>query len=116
MILPLNGHYRLAADSHCWILQERRTRKRNGKPCEEWRAIKWYTTLEQAVNGYAEFALRVSDAKTLAEALAEVRLISATLCQALSPVLMPVAVRDDAECLPATPGAAKALQQAEVRA
>jgi len=79
MILPVNDHYRLASDSRCWMLEEEQTRKRNGQTVTEWTAIRWYMTLASAVDGFAEFSLRTSEAKTLADALAEVKRIGATL-------------------------------------
>lgn len=42
--------------------------------------------LAQAVEGYAEFRLRVCDAQNVAEALEELKIIAAKLCEALQGV------------------------------
>lgn len=92
MILPVNDRYRLTADTRCWALEELRVRRRQGKQVSEWTPIRWFNTLGGAVNGYAEFALRTSDARNLAEALAKVQRIAAELCEALRPVPRVVAM------------------------
>lgn len=86
MLLPINEQYRLAADSHGWMIEEKRIRKRRGIRRTEWTPIRWYPTLTQAVENYAEFRLRVSDAQNVAEALSEVKRIAAELCEALRPM------------------------------
>jgi orotate phosphoribosyltransferase-like protein len=85
MILPINDDYRIATDTCAWMIQQRQKRKRKGKQVWEWRAIKWFSTLQQAVQGFADLMLMSSDAKTLAEALAEVESVVATLSEALHP-------------------------------
>lgn len=86
MILPINDQYRLAADSHGWTIEEKCVRKRRGVRRTEWTPIRWYSTLAQAVEGYAEFRLRISDVQDVAEALGEVKRIAAELCEALQPI------------------------------
>jgi len=86
MFLPINDQYRLAADSRCWVIEEKRSRKRKGEIREEWTPIRWYSTLGQAVESYAEFRLRTSEARNVVEALAEIKRITAELCEALRPL------------------------------
>lgn len=45
----------------------------------------WFVTIEQAIDGLAGLIIRTSDARTLADALAEVKKVTATLSQALAP-------------------------------
>ncbi|GEM_PF-3317588 len=97
MFLPINGQYRLAADSRCWMIEEKRPRKRRGEIREEWTAIRWYSTLAQAAEGYAEFRLRTSEAQNVVEALAEIKRIAAELCEALRPMPHVIAALQSAE-------------------
>jgi len=87
MILPINDVYRLAGNQHCWTIQRTRKRKhrRTHEAVEAWEDIRWYASIEAAVNGLAELLLRTSDAQTLAEVLAEAKNVAATLGQALRP-------------------------------
>ena len=89
MILPVNERYRLAANSYCWMIQRRRKRKdpTTGKQVGAWSPILWFVTLEEAINGLSELMIRTSDAKTLADTLAEMEKITATLSQAQAPKL-----------------------------
>ena len=87
MILPINELYRLVANHHSWTIQRRRKRKHRKTEAnvEDWQSILWFATLNQALNGLAELEIRTSDARTLADALAEVKKLTATLSQALAP-------------------------------
>lgn len=87
MILPIDTQYRLCGDRHSWIVQKRRKRndRRAGTHVAGWDSILWCTTLEEAINSLADLKIRTSDAQTLAEALAEVEKVTATVCQALAP-------------------------------
>ena len=85
MILPMNSEYRIATDTYAWKIQQYTQRKRNGETVHEWKSIKWYGTLQQAVQGLANLMIMSCEAKTLADALAEVENVAATLCQALQP-------------------------------
>ena len=64
--IPVDGNYAIGADQYSWRILKRKTRKRNGRSVDEWKAIKWYSTLENAITGFADFKLRASDAKALA--------------------------------------------------
>lgn len=52
---------------------------------DHWESFKWYTSLEDVVNGLGNLMVRTSEAQTLAEALAEVENVSTLLYTALSP-------------------------------
>ena len=83
MNIQISNDYAIGADQYSWHILKRKTRKRNGKSVEEWKAIKWYSTLENAITGFADFKLRVSDAKTLTRALEEQKNLKAALCGSL---------------------------------
>ncbi len=83
MNIPINDDYTIGADQYSWQILKRITRKRNGISVEEWEAIKWYSTLENAITGFADFKLRVSDAKTLTRVLEEQKNLKAALCGSL---------------------------------
>ena len=85
--IPIDTNYRLAADGNAWMIQRRKRRKsRHGDHMTgDWETFSWHPTLEEAVNALASYALRTSGAQSVAEALAEVERISATLVRALSP-------------------------------
>ncbi len=83
MNIQIDDNYALGADQYSWQILKRITRKRNGKSVEEWEAIKWYSTLENAITGFADFKLRKSDAKTLSRALEEQKNLTAALCESL---------------------------------
>ncbi len=87
MILPIDASYRLAANRHSWVVQKRRKRKhpKTGVHVDDWESILWFPSLNQAVDGLADLMIRTSDTQTLADALAEVRQVAASLSQALSP-------------------------------
>ncbi len=86
-ILPVTSNLRLAADAHAWMIQKckRRKDRRDGIITDEWKASSWHPTLDGAVNALVGYQLRTSGVQTVAEALAEVERISATLIRALSP-------------------------------
>ena len=81
--IPVDGNYAIGADQYSWQILKRITRKRNGVSVEEWEAIKWYSTLENAITGFADFKLRASDAKALADLFKEQKKLKAGLCQSL---------------------------------
>jgi len=83
MHIPISNDYAIGADQYSWQILKRITRKRNGKSVEAWEAIKWYTTLENAITGFADFKLRASDAKTLSRVLEEQKKLKAALCESL---------------------------------
>lgn len=77
MILPIDSQYRISADTNGWAIQ-----KKKGK---NWAAIKWFGSLEHTIKELSDLMLRTSDAKTLEDALQEVKRISEILTQALTP-------------------------------
>lgn len=83
MILPIDDTYRIAADAQCWSIQRRKQRKEG----ETWESFKFYTTLDDAVQGLAQLMIRTSDAQTLADALLEAESIATRLSLALSPTV-----------------------------
>ncbi len=83
MHIPISNDYAIGTDQYSWQILKRKTRKRNGKSVEEWKAIKWYSTLENAITGFADFKLRASDAKALADLFREQKKLKAGLCESL---------------------------------
>lgn len=73
--------YRLISDNRCWMLQEKIPRKdrKGNTQVEEWRAIRWYTTLEGALMGVAEFRLRAKEHACIWQAFQEVKSLLAGL-------------------------------------
>jgi len=63
-LIPINDFYSLGAGEHAWKILRRVTRKRNGVEVKEWKAIKWYSNLSNALNGLVNFKLRVSGVET----------------------------------------------------
>lgn len=85
MIIAINSEVRISSDIQSWMLQKPLKRKRRGVFVEEWESFKWYTTLEKAVNGCADYMLMTSESKTLADALDNQKQMLAELCRALQP-------------------------------
>ncbi len=83
MHIPISNDYALASDQYSWRILKCNKRKRNGRSVEEWKAIKWYSTLENAITGFADFKLRTSDAKALADLFKEQKKLKAELCGSL---------------------------------
>ncbi len=83
MELEINTKYRIASDKYQWMIQEKRTRK--GKI--DWKSISYYTSVEQAIQGLGELMVRLSDAKTLTDALRDVQNVATQLSHALTPKL-----------------------------
>ncbi len=113
MILPINTRYRLAANRHSWVVQKRRKRKdrKTGVYVEDWKSILWFASLDHALNALTELMLRTSEAKTLADALAEVKKVTATLSQALAPKFIVTL----AEALPDEENVEASLSQADAQ-
>lgn len=80
MIIPINRSYRLASDEHQWMVQ----RARNYKGSTRFEAVGFYATLEGAIEGLRERMVRASTAETLADAMADMKNVSATLSRALT--------------------------------
>jgi len=112
MILRLDDRYAITSDQHSWAIAEQIQRTRRGHTVTEWQPILWYPSLEKACSGFVQLSLRVSDAESLAEALAEAEQAAAKLCAALQPQFevkaRPVANTADCADASATHGFAKA--------
>ena len=87
MIIPVNSEFRIASDPYCWTVQRpvNRNNKDTGESYVEWRAFRWYPTIEAAVNGLAQESLRASEAEPLTDALAEVKRVVAEVTRAFQP-------------------------------
>ena len=85
MRLAIDHQISIISDQHSWALAERRERTRHGRKVTEWQPFLWYSSLEKACSGFVERSLRLSDAESLAEALADVDRAVAKLCAALHP-------------------------------
>jgi len=83
MELEIDKKYRITSDKYQWIIQEKRTRK--GKI--DWKSISYYPSIEQAIQGLGELMVRLSDAKTLTDALRDVQNVATQLSHALTPNL-----------------------------
>ena len=83
--IPIDDNYAISADQYSWHISKRVVRKRDGRSVTEWTPIKWYSTLESAVNGLVDYKLRVSGASTLIELQKEQEKVTATLCETLHP-------------------------------
>ena len=83
MELEINNKYRIASDKYQWMIQEKRTRK--GKI--DWKSVSYYPSIEQAIQGLGEMMVRLSDAKTLTDALRDVQNVATQLSHALTPNL-----------------------------
>ena len=79
--LEINKKYRITSDKYQWMIQEKRTRK--GKI--DWKSISYYPSIEQAIQGLGELMVRLSDAKTLTDALRDVQNVATQLSHALTP-------------------------------
>ena len=74
-LIPVDDFYALAADEHAWKILKRENHK--------WRGIKWYSNLENALNGLVNFKLRISGAENFTELQAEQKRILKELSEAL---------------------------------
>ena len=83
MELEIDNKYRITSDKYQWMIQEKRTRK--GKI--DWKSISYYPSIEQAIQGLGELMVRLSDAKTLTDALRDVQNVATQLSHALTPNL-----------------------------
>ena len=80
MILPIDDEYRIKGNKHSWAIQKGRMREGE----ITWESVSWFTSLESTVNHLGQLMVRTSDAKTLADALKEIKKITTKLSHALS--------------------------------
>ena len=83
--IPIDQDYAIGADQYSWHLLKRKSRKRDGESVTEWQPIKWFISLESAVNGFADYSLRVSEVSTVCELAEKQKSVFASLCKALHP-------------------------------
>lgn len=82
-IITLNENHRLSSDSRQWKLEKKNINK-NTKEVT-WSPIRYYTTLDGAVNACHGYFLRISDAMEINELMSESKKITSDLVKALSP-------------------------------
>ena len=85
MIIPINSQYRIAADRYAWMVQEYAGLDKSGK--DIWHTNSWHISVRHAVESLAECCIRLSEAKTVADAIEEVKAVSVQLTKALTPVV-----------------------------
>lgn len=85
--IPVNSTYRIAADSHSWMIQKSGNRKNKdtGEMETVWTAIRWYNTLNKAAHGLMELAVRTSDAQGVHEVMEVYKDVLLQLTAALTP-------------------------------
>lgn len=78
-ILFISEQYRVRSTPTAWEIQRRIIRRhRSSKDIVvEWKAIRWYASLEAACRGVAELCLRTSNSIEIAAAVTEVRALLA---------------------------------------
>ncbi len=64
MIIPLDDKLRIRGTTECWQLEQ----LKKIKDANEWRAFKYFTTVDNALHETAQRELRVYPTQTLAEA------------------------------------------------
>lgn len=79
--IQIDAAYAIGADSHSWHILKRH-RYKGGYRSEP---IAWYATLDQCVNSFADRAVGLSGAQTLAELSAESKRVISVICRALQP-------------------------------
>jgi hypothetical protein len=73
MIIPLDDRHRIRGTEHCW--QFERLRLVNGD--DEWRPIKFFVTMDNALREAAQREIRLYSTNSLSEALAACRAVTA---------------------------------------
>jgi len=69
MRIIISDKYGIGADQYSFHILQRNKRKRGGRQVTEWIPIKWFTTLESLIEGFAEYQIRMSNVETLTELL-----------------------------------------------
>ncbi len=86
MIIPLSDECRIRGTEQCWQLE---FSKQSKGDCE-WRAKKYFTTLDNALREAARREIRIHPAQTLAEAIQAVDSIAARYSQIIDDALVTV--------------------------
>lgn len=85
MIIPIDEHWRLKSDEHCWHIQRNRpTRKVRGET-SPWVSMYYFTRLEDACQHFVQLQIRLADGDTLTQALGEAETAVTALVRALAP-------------------------------
>jgi hypothetical protein len=72
MIISIDHHLRLRGTDHCWQLEKLKVVN-----CQnEWRAFKYFTTVDSALHEAAQRELRLFPSNTLPEAFAACRTVT----------------------------------------
>ena len=74
MIIPLDEKLRIRGTEHCWQLEKL-------KGDDEWRAFKYFTTMDNALHEAAQRELRLFSTTGLSDALAACRTLTAKYAQ-----------------------------------
>ena len=69
MRIIISEKYGIDSDQYAYRILRRNKRKRRGRQVDEWTPIKWYTSIESLIEGFAEYRIRMSNVETLAELL-----------------------------------------------
>ena len=77
MIIPIDERLRIRGTEHCWQLEKLKV----VKGLCEWRAFKFFTSMDSALREAAQRDLRLSPANTLPEALADCRAVTSKYAQ-----------------------------------
>ena len=84
MVIPIDKKYRLATNTHGWMIQAyRKPDKEDGDP--RWGAIRWYMSVDKAAQGLADLMVYTSSVEGLDNAIQHVHEVCETLTKALSP-------------------------------
>ena len=82
MIIPIDDKYRLKSDINQWMIQKFSPTKRDP---DEWKSFKYFHNPQEAVNALLQMQIRGSDAQTLVDALVDVKRLTRSLLDALTP-------------------------------
>ena len=87
MIIPIDDTHRITSDRYQWVIQELSSYfdKNKGEQVETWDNLKFYQTIEGAVNGLFQLKLRLAEGQTLLDALDQVEIVAKTMTEALTP-------------------------------
>ena len=77
MIIPIDERLRLRGTEHCWQLEKLKVVKGQF----EWRAIKFFTSMDSALHEAAQRDLRLFPSTTLPQALAACRAVTSKYSQ-----------------------------------
>lgn len=80
MIIPITANYRITSDEMQWRVERRRSRK----GAASFEPVSFHANMSGAIESLRERLVRASNAETLADALADMENVSATLSRALT--------------------------------